>query len=75
VTRDGSTWRLALPERQFPANEGDLSLLVHIGGTVFAKTYFSAKISCTYTMNYLHQEKCLRDHGAFLGWNTPIYPN
>jgi hypothetical protein len=36
-------------------------------GKVFVKTYFLAKTSCTYTMNYLHQEKYLRDQEAKLG--------
>jgi hypothetical protein len=28
------------------------------------KSFFPAKTSCEYTMNYLRQEKCLRDHGS-----------
>jgi hypothetical protein len=34
---------------------------------VFVKSFFLAKISCTYTMNYLRQEKCLRDHELSAG--------
>jgi hypothetical protein len=33
-------------------------------GKIFVNTYFLAKTSCIYTMNYLHQEKCLRDQEA-----------
>jgi hypothetical protein len=31
---------------------------------VFMKSFFLAKISYTYTMNYLRQEKSIRDHEA-----------
>jgi hypothetical protein len=31
---------------------------------IFVKTLFLTKTLCTYTMNYLHQEKYLRDHEA-----------
>jgi hypothetical protein len=41
---------------------------------IFEKTFFSAKILCTYTMNYLRQEKCLRDHGAVRGPCRPEWP-
>jgi hypothetical protein len=37
---------------------------VRIFAVIFVKRFFSAKTSCTYTMNYLHQEKCFRDHGV-----------
>jgi hypothetical protein len=30
--------------------------------SAFVKSFFIAKTSCTYTMNYLQQEKGLRDH-------------
>ena len=30
----------------------------------FAKSFFLAKILYEYTMNYLHQEKSIRDHEA-----------
>jgi hypothetical protein len=36
------------------------------GNPGFRVNFFSAKTLCTYTMNYLHQEKYLRDHGACL---------
>jgi hypothetical protein len=35
-----------------------------ISSRVFVKSFFIAKTSYTYTMNYLHQEKSLRDHGV-----------
>jgi hypothetical protein len=34
--------------------------------SIFAKRFFMTKISYTYTVNYLRQEKGLRDHGG--GW-------
>jgi hypothetical protein len=34
---------------------------------IFVKRFFIAKTSYTYTMNYLHQEKHLRDHEAIRG--------
>jgi hypothetical protein len=33
-------------------------------GHIFVKSFFLAKILCTYTMNFLHQEKSIRDHEA-----------
>jgi hypothetical protein len=41
--------------------------LIHIIDSVFVKSFFIAKILCTYTMNFLHQEKSLRDHGISVG--------
>jgi hypothetical protein len=38
--------------------------LARIFADIFVKRFFIAKILCTYTMNYLQQEKCLRDHGG-----------
>jgi hypothetical protein len=40
----------------------------------FRVNFFSAKTSCTYTMNYLHPEKCLRDHGVCCGLILPVNP-
>jgi hypothetical protein len=42
-----------------------------VDGPVFVKIFFIAKISCTYAMNYLHGEKCLRDHEAYC---EPVFP-
>jgi hypothetical protein len=39
---------------------------------IFEKTYFFTKISCTYTMNFLRQEKCLRDHEGIPGMTCPL---
>jgi hypothetical protein len=39
---------------------------------VFEKTYFFTKILYTYTMNYLPQEKCLRDHESTPGMTCPL---
>jgi hypothetical protein len=66
------TWRVsqeqdaptAHGETGQPANTLPLCEVCWYIGIFFVKTYFLAKTSCTYTMNYLHQEKCLRDHGA-----------
>jgi hypothetical protein len=47
-----------------PAVAGTLCEDCRIIVRTFVKSFFIAKTSCTYTMNYLRQEKCLRDHGA-----------
>jgi hypothetical protein len=33
-------------------------------GRIFVKSFFLAKILYTYTMNFFHQEKSIRDHEA-----------
>jgi hypothetical protein len=40
----------------------------------FSRKLFSAKTLCTHTMNYLHQEKYLRDHGGCCGPILPVNP-
>jgi hypothetical protein len=37
---------------------------IRLKSPVITKTFFIAKILCTYTMNYLRQEKSIRDHEA-----------
>jgi hypothetical protein len=55
--------------------------IIRIIDRVFVKSFFIAKILCTYTMNYLRQEKGLRDHQGdpeFAGRDRPFwgfYPN
>jgi len=34
----------------------DTLVIVAIIAAVFVKRFFSTKVSCTYTMNFLHQE-------------------
>jgi hypothetical protein len=49
--------------RKFIACHSDnmrIRFQAHIG--ISAKSFFITKILCTYTMNYLHQEKSLPDH-------------
>jgi ABC-type branched-subunit amino acid transport system permease subunit len=59
------TARLAHPTRRFVRNAGNVRYL-----SKFSVKLFSANTLCTYTMNYLRQEKYLRDHGLAPGWFT-----
>jgi hypothetical protein len=49
------------------------AMIAPLCGRVFVKRFFSAKTSYTYTMNYLRQEKCLRDHGRCSSEFKPIW--
>jgi SAM-dependent methyltransferase len=42
------------------------------GVGAFTKTFFIVKVFYEYAMNFLHQEKSLRDHGSVLRWFVPL---